>query len=56
MINVNNLPAGQCYLEFPDNTIQLVTFVQGKNDFVPVRNLRARDRERLRKRLGLYEP
>jgi len=53
MINVNNLPPGQCYLEFPDKTIQLVTFVQGKNDFVPVRNLRARDRERLRKRLGL---
>jgi hypothetical protein len=53
MINVKGLPPNQCYLEFPDHSIQLVTFVQEKNDFVPVRKLRARDRERLRKRLGL---
>lgn len=53
MINVKELPPNQCYLEFPDHSIQLVTFVQEKNDFVPVRKLRARDRERLRKRLGL---
>jgi hypothetical protein len=53
MINVKGLPNNQCYLEFPDKTIQLVTFIQGKNDFIPVRKLRARDSERLRKRLGL---
>jgi hypothetical protein len=53
MINVKGLPPGQCYLEFPDKNIQLVVFVKGKNDFVPVRKLGARDRERLRKRLGL---
>lgn len=53
MINAKDLPPGQCYLEFPDHSIQLVTFVKEKNDFIPVRSLRARDRERLRKRLGL---
>jgi hypothetical protein len=26
MINVDELPADQCYLEFPDHSIQLVTF------------------------------
>ena len=53
MINVKGLPTNQCYLEFPDETIQLVTFDQGKNDFITIRNLQARDRDRLRKRLGL---
>jgi hypothetical protein len=53
MINVAGLPPNQCYLEFPDQTIQLVTFVQGKNEFVPVRTLTTRDRDRLRKRIGL---
>ena len=53
MINVKGLPSNQCYLEFPDHSIQLVTFVQGKNDFIPIRTLRTRDRERLKKRLGL---
>ncbi|WDF76054.1 hypothetical protein PQ469_19370 [Mucilaginibacter sp. KACC 22773] len=53
MINVEGLPKNQCYLEYPDQTIQLVTFVQGKNDFIPIKNLGARDRDRLRKRLGL---
>ena len=53
MINLKKLPPNQCYLEFPDHTIQRVTFVQEKNDFVPVRKLRARDSQRLRKRLSL---
>jgi hypothetical protein len=53
MINVEGLPANQCYLEFPDHSIQLVTFLQGKNDFIPIKNLSTRDRDRLRKRLGL---
>lgn len=53
MINVENLPDGQCYLEFPDQSIQLVTYLKDKNDFVPIRNLPAGDRQRLRKQLGL---
>ena len=53
MINVNGLPANQCYLEFPDHSIELVTFVQEKNDFVTVKKLGAHDRDRLRKRIGL---
>lgn len=53
MINIKGLPPNQCYLEFPDQSIQLVTFVQDKNDFVSIRKLNTRDRDRLRKRLGL---
>jgi hypothetical protein len=53
MINVDDLPANQCYLEFPDRSIQLVTFLQEKNDFIVVRNLSGRDAERLRTRIGL---
>ena len=53
MINVKELPKNQCYLEFPDHTIQLVTYVQEKNDFIIIRNLGPRDSERLRQRLGL---
>ncbi len=53
MINVEDLPPNQCYLEFPDRSIQLVTFLQEKNDFILLRNLSERDSEKLRKRLGL---
>lgn len=53
MINVEELQPNQCYLEFPDRSIQLVTFSQEKNDFILVRNLSDRDSEKLRKRLGL---
>lgn len=53
MINVKGLPKNQCYLEFPDDSIQLVTFFKEKSDFIPVKNLSSRDRQRLRKRLGL---
>jgi len=53
MINVKGLPKNQCYLEFPDHTIQLVTFEKEKSDFVVVENLSSKDRERLRKSIGL---
>ena len=33
MINADKLPADQCYLEFPDGTIQLVTISRRKQDF-----------------------
>jgi hypothetical protein len=53
MINVDGLPKDQCYLEYPDKSIKLVTFLKGKNDFVPLKNLSTRDSLRLRKRIGL---
>lgn len=39
MINSKELPEGQCYLEYPDGSIQLVTIVSGGRDFIPVRTL-----------------
>lgn len=53
MINVNGLPKDQCYLEYPDKSIKLVTFLKGKNDFLPIRKLSAKDGAVLRKHLGL---
>ena len=53
MINIIGLPSNHCYLEFPDQTIQLVFFMSEINDFVLVRKLTAKDCERLRKRLNL---
>jgi hypothetical protein len=53
MINVKDLPANQCYLKYPDQTIHLVSFQKDKNDFVTVRTLSPRDRQRLRKSVGL---
>lgn len=39
MINTPSLPIGQCYLEFPDGTIQLVRINRSKKDFEAVREL-----------------
>ncbi|RYU90858.1 hypothetical protein EWM62_09465 [Mucilaginibacter terrigena] len=53
MINVSSLPENQCYFEYPDKSIKLVMFLKEKKDFSPLKNLTSRDRDRLRKRLGL---
>jgi hypothetical protein len=53
MININGLPKDQCYLEYPDRSIKLVTFVKGNHDFLTIKKLSLRDGLRLRKRLGL---
>jgi hypothetical protein len=53
MINVSGLPKDQCYMEYPDRSIKLMTYLKGKSDFLSIRNLSARERERLRKSLGL---
>ena len=39
MINSGSLPEGQCYLEHPDGTIELVTLSRSKSDFETVRKL-----------------
>lgn len=37
MINSKKLPKGQCYLEFPDGHIELVTIASNKRDFHIIR-------------------
>lgn len=53
MININGLPKDQCYLEFPDNSIQLVAYQTGKSDFATIKKLSPADSERLKRRIGL---
>ena len=53
MINSDKLPIDQCYLEFPDGTIQLVTICRRQQDFEVVRELSAKEQTSLRKMLQL---
>lgn len=53
MINVADLPKDQCYLEYPDHSIHLMSYIKGKNDFVSLKKLSSKDGASLRKRLGL---
>lgn len=38
MINSKKLPKGQCYLEFPDGHIELVTIASTNSDFLIIKN------------------
>ena len=53
MINISDLPKNQCYLEYPDKSIVLVTFIKDKNEFLPIKKLSSLENTRLRKRIGL---
>jgi hypothetical protein len=50
MINSLHLPEGQCYLEFPDGSIKLVTVKE--NDFFVLANLTKTESRNLRKKYG----
>ena len=39
MINAKELPIGQCYLEYPDGKIALVSIMQNSIDFSIIREL-----------------
>ncbi len=39
MINSNDLPTGQCYLEYPDGKITLVRLSENSLDFTLIREL-----------------
>ncbi len=39
MINSIDLPGNQCYLEYPDGSITLVTIVNSARDFTVIRKL-----------------
>jgi hypothetical protein len=53
MINSSKLPVGQCYLEFPDGTIQIVTLSRTKKDFEVVRELSIEEQTSIRNMLQL---
>jgi len=39
MINSKDLPGNQCYLEFPDGSISLVTIIKPARDFTVIKKL-----------------
>ena len=51
MINSSLLPVDQCYLEFPNGIIQLVTINRKKKDFEVVRDLSLDEQESIKKML-----
>ena len=53
MINAKELPGNQCYLEFPDGKILLVTISSTGSDFVILRELSEIENTDVRKRYNL---
>lgn len=53
MINSVSLPVDQCYLEFPDGNIQIVTICHTRKDFKVVRELSIKEQNSIRKTLRL---
>src|SRR5258708_12390560 len=50
MINSKDLKSNQCYLEYPDGTIQLVFLKNAAREFTIIRTLSSAEAELLRKR------
>jgi hypothetical protein len=53
MINSRRLPVDQCYREFPDGTIQIVTICHTQKDFKLIRKLTEKEQVSVRKMLQL---
>ncbi|NTS39424.1 hypothetical protein HRG84_00785 [Flavisolibacter sp. BT320] len=53
MINSNELPSNQCYLEFPDGSIQLVSLSKNGRDFNIIRDLSTQESQQVRVKFGL---
>lgn len=51
MINVNELSSNQCYLEYPDGIIKLVSVNSSSREINVLRELNTSDANRLRKQL-----
>ncbi len=53
MINSPDLPSGQCWLEYPDGYIHLVTLSKSKMDFDIIKILSIQEADVLKRKLGL---
>jgi len=54
MINLSSLPENQCYLEYPDGNIQLVSLNRTKRDFEVIRPLTKAEQKAVREKLQLH--
>lgn len=52
MININELSSNQCYLEYPNGVIKLVSIISSSRNINVIRELNASDANNLRKRLN----
>jgi len=52
MINIKELASNQCYLEYPNGVIKLVSMVSSSREINEVKELNATDANNLRKRLN----
>lgn len=55
MINSKDLPSNECYLEYPDGHISLVTLTNSRRDFLEIRSLSKAEAIALRKKYNLVE-
>jgi hypothetical protein len=53
MINSIDLPRKQCYLEYPDGVIKLVTLSENSSEFITIRVLSILESTKLRKKFDL---
>ena len=54
MINSKELPAGQCYLEYPDGKIVLVSLSKNSMDYSVTRELTIEENAMIRKKFKLH--
>lgn len=54
MINAKDLESHQCYLEYPDGSIQLVFLKNAAREFTVIRTLSNLEEMSLRKRYGFF--
>jgi len=55
MINSRDLPGNQCYMEYPDRTIKLVSISSSRMDFDIIRELTEKECIELRKKFELAD-
>ncbi len=55
MINSNDLPPRQCYMEYPDSTIKLVTLSELSREFITIRVLSKAESKKLREKFDLTD-
>jgi hypothetical protein len=53
MINSNDLPINECYLEYPDGSIVLVSIQDSARDFTLIRSLSKKEESELRLKFNL---
>ena len=55
MINSNDLPSTECYIEYPDGHISLASLLSAQRDFKIIRDLSPSEASALRRKYNLSE-